>query len=388
MHPTVAVRPAALPLAAVRRHIASTLTGLTPTLVAIVLLIVLARAAGFALSLWPAYAASPRALLVYFVSALLPLGLTAAMALVCVTAAGNLGPARGMGRTGVLAAAVVLSTGIGAALAPTLLDTWAAAAFRAGWLEGAAPGQVVWWDYVRIVWARNVVIVGLLTVGLETVRRRQASAAALREAALDRESLGRDLDEARGQLLRAQIEPHFLFNTLAHVQHLMAADSVAGRAMLDSLTRYLEVALPRLRESRTTLGEDLELVDAYLRIQQIRMGRRLSYAIELPPGLAGAVVPSMLLLTLVENAIKHGLQPRRAGGSVRVSARVDHGGLLVEVVDDGAGLTSGSGTGAGLAHVRARLAAQFGASAALTLVTGEHGGVRAAIRLPLQGAIA
>jgi LytS/YehU family sensor histidine kinase len=191
--------------------------------------------------------------------------------------------------------------------------------------------------------------------------------------------------EARLQVMQAQVEPHFLFNTLANVRRLHEKDPEAGRRMLENLMRYLEVALPRMRDDVSTLGRDAELIDAFLRIHQIRMGPRLGFSVEVPKDLRPRPVPPMMLLTLTENAIKHGLNPSLEGGRIRVMARTDDERLILSVADTGVGFGSGSGAGTGLANIRARLAAQFGDRAVLTLHNNELGGVTATIALPLAG---
>jgi sensor histidine kinase YesM len=147
--------------------------------------------------------------------------------------------------------------------------------------------------------------------------------------------------------------------------------------------RYLEVALPRMRDSESTLGRDSELVDAFLRIQRIRMGPRLAFSIDIPAALLAHPVPPMMLLTLAENAIKHGLNRSPDGGLIRVTARADVDRLLLSVADTGVGFGPGSGTGTGLANIRARLAAQFGDRASLALENNDLGGATATIALPL-----
>jgi len=295
----------------------------------------------------------------------------AAPMLVGVIATANLGPQRGAKRIAALAAAVVISTGIGVLLRVTLAQYFQVGS---GWNRIHA--------YLLYTWPRYAVLGGLLTVVGEFYRHEVMSLRAMREAEADRATFEREMVEARLQVLQAQIEPHFLFNTLANVRRLYEKDHRAGRTMLENLMRYLEVALPRMRESVSTLGRDAELIDAFLRIQQVRMGKRLVYSIDVPPPLRDRPVPPMMLLTLVENAIKHGLSQSTGGGKIRVAAREDGGCLIISVADTGVGFTSGSGGGTGLANVRARLAAQFGDSAKLVLENNEIGGATAMILLP------
>ena len=152
--------------------------------------------------------------------------------------------------------------------------------------------------------------------------------------------------------------------------------------------RYLAVALPQMRERDTTLGREAELAEAYLAIQQIRMGRRLDFAIDIPPALREARLPPLMLLTLTENSIKHGLNPLPEGGFIRISADVDGDRLQVHVDDTGRGFTGSSGAGTGLANVRARLASLYGAAGRLSLGLNPGQGVNATISLPYSGSVA
>src|SRR5262249_29175260 len=156
-------------------------------------------------------------------------------------------------------------------------------------------------------------------------------------AELDRARFAQQLDEARLQVLQAQIEPHFLFNTLANVRRLYQTEPVAAESMLQNLMRYLAVALPQMRAVASTLGREAALTEAYLNIHRTRMGRRLTFEIEIPESLLHAPVPPMMLLTLAENAIKHGLNPLPEGGFVRISANADDGRLRLQVADSGQG---------------------------------------------------
>ena len=212
--------------------------------------------------------------------------------------------------------------------------------------------------------------------------RAQALAHEMRETTA---RLGAELQEARARLLEAQIEPHFLFNTLANVRQLQRTDPGTGLEMLDDLIEYLERSLPALQRERTTLDEERALVAAYLRLHRPRFGARLQYDIAFPDRLLGCELPSMMLLTLVENSLKHGLGPLAEGGAIRLSAESSGEALLVNVADTGAGMGAGSGGGTGLANLRSRLALRYGEAARLTLSLNEPRGVRASLRIPLTG---
>jgi sensor histidine kinase YesM len=216
--------------------------------------------------------------------------------------------------------------------------------------------------------------------------RSLRAAALLHEAELNRIRLQSELAIGRLQVLQAQIEPHFLFNSLANVRRLLRTDGEAGRAMLGDLMRYLESALPRMRDDSSTLSREAELIRAFLAVHQVRMGARLQVDIDIPAPLGARVVPPMMLLTLIENALKHGLAPLAEGGAISVRAVEEEGRLVLRVADTGRGLVSGSGGGTGLANIRARLKAMYGAAATLSLHLNEPRGVVAEIGLPVSPA--
>jgi signal transduction histidine kinase len=228
---------------------------------------------------------------------------------------------------------------------------------------------------------------GMLIAGAWLYVRAEAQqSAALEQVALDSARMDEQAAEARLQVLEAQIEPHFLFNTLAHVKRLYQVDRGAGARMLRNLKAYLAVALPEMRRTQSTLVRELAHVTAYLDIQQIRMGRRLAYGIDLPPALHDARMPPLMLLTLVENAVKHGLSPSPHGGRIDVGVALDGDRLRVAVADTGVGFTKSKGTGAGLANIRARLSAQYGSAASFSLTTNAPNGLIASLFLPYENA--
>jgi hypothetical protein len=228
-----------------------------------------------------------------------------------------------------------------------------------------------------------MILVVLLAVVLEFRQRALATAGALMRVEIDGINADARLRDASLRVLQAQIAPHFLFNTLANVRRLAQLDRKAAAAMLGDLVEYFSVTLARRDSPRATLGDEARLVDAYLRIHRVRMGTRLAYEIDVPPSLASVPVPSMMLLTLVENAIKHGLNPLAEGGFVRLRAERRGGELHLEVADNGQGLTTVEGHGMGLANVRARLAILYGPRAALEVRPGRPRGFVADVSLPL-----
>ena len=242
--------------------------------------------------------------------------------------------------------------------------------------------------FLRWIWLRYVVQSALFTAVYVYGRTAEESAMRARDAELDRQRFEQQMEEARLQLLQAQIEPHFLFNTLATVRshYREAPDAACG--MLDNLMRYLGVALPQMRCGGTTLGREAALAEAYLGIQKLRMGRRLAFAIDVPPALNDVPMPPMMLLTLVENAIKHGLAPLPEGGFIRVSAAQERDELRLQVSDSGRGFAQTSGAGTGIANIRARLDALHGRAARLDLGLNQPRGVTATLTLPLPMPVA
>ncbi len=201
----------------------------------------------------------------------------------------------------------------------------------------------------------------------------------------EKAELQRQLAEAKLAALSAQIEPHFLFNTLASIQYLTRHDADKAHAMVSDLIRYLRLVLPRMKQTTARLADELQLVQAYLSIMHIRMGERLRFRVDDAGVLAEKQIPTMVLITLVENAIKHGLERKSDGGEVRVSVSADAGNLLLEVADTGGGFsTASSGTGIGLANVRERLGTLYGQRGILALAANEPSGVKATVTIPLE----
>ena len=263
------------------------------------------------------------------------------------------------------------------------------AATRWGIRFGALPRLGVagsYWEYSLGHVFNGLLVGGLLTSILYFVSRERDAQRRLYETRLARVEIDRQMTEARLQLLQAQIEPHFLFNSLASVKRLYEMQPGEGRALLRNLGEYLRVAIPSARVRETRLGEEVALARSFLAIFQVRMGRRLRVHIDVPAELEPAVIPPLMIGTLIENAIKHGIGPRASGGTVSVVARQESGFLEVTVQDDGVGFRTRSGHGTGLANIRARLATLFGDAGTLELVTNADGGVTARIRLPHRSA--
>ena len=230
--------------------------------------------------------------------------------------------------------------------------------------------------------------VGLFVSLFFFVREREARAgAALHQAQAERNLLARQAVEAELKLMQAQVEPHFLFNTLASVQYLTETDPPQASKLLGHLIDYLRAVLPDLRAGSSTLRREFALARAYLEILAMRMGPRLQWRAELPDALGDMPFPPNMLISLVENAIKHGLEPSADGGTVVIEARRERDRLLVSVEDSGRGISaaaaSGSaGEGVGLANVRDRLAALFGTEGRFRLEEVVPRGARAIIEVP------
>ncbi|MCD9005086.1 histidine kinase [Luteimonas sp. XNQY3] len=194
--------------------------------------------------------------------------------------------------------------------------------------------------------------------------------------------------ELRLGALQAQVEPHFLFNTLASVRALVRQDAARAEATLDALVDYLRATIPRLRDGeaalRSTLGEQLDLCARYLELMRLRTADRLRYDIEADATLRALPYPPLLLITLVENAIKHGIEPKPGAGRITIRAWAVDRALHVSVSDDGSGLQPGVGGGMGLANVRDQLATRFGPHASLRLTGAAGGGAQAEIRTPMD----
>jgi len=242
------------------------------------------------------------------------------------------------------------------------------------------PESAAWTDWFRVDDGANLENAEAVT---RAITRRVAERRRNEKADVAQTATEKELTVAKLSLLHAQVEPHFLYNTLASAQLLTRSDPVRAEEMLGHLIQYLRHSLPRTQDDLSTLGEELERALAYLEILKIRMGPRLSVQLDVPEALRATALPPMMLQTLVENAIKHGLEPRTAGGTVWLRARQHDGEVAVTVADDGEGFTSkGGGTGIGLKNVRERLRLVYGSAAALAVVANFPSGVAATITVP------
>ncbi|MFS8063222.1 MAG: sensor histidine kinase [Luteimonas sp.] len=206
---------------------------------------------------------------------------------------------------------------------------------------------------------------------------------------LERSEYERNAVETRLRLLQAQVEPHFLFNTLANVRELVESGSPQASTVLGHLIAYLRAAVPRLHDPATTLGQEIELVRAYLEVMHMRMPDRLQFTLHADDAALALQCPSMTLLTLVENAVRHGIDPGEEGGRIDVRVRVRDGRCHAEVIDTGVGLQqAGDGLGTGISNLRERLQLAFGGDAQLRLVPLQPHGVCAELEFPARGGTA
>jgi signal transduction histidine kinase len=249
-------------------------------------------------------------------------------------------------------------------------------------------------------------IVASLITKISYKRQIQAEAQAAQAVeTAESESLKRQVVEARMAAMQAQVEPHFLFNTLASIDHLIEVDPPRASQMQKNLIALLRASMPTMREangdggvsgvggtggSARDLGRELAVIRPYLEILKVRMEERLSTEIDVPEGLLSAEFPQMMVQTLVENAIKHGLEPKPEGGKLVVKAEIVHGKLAVTVADTGLGFgraaSSGktAGTGVGLANIRERLQLLYGNKATLTITENPGGGTRVVLAVPYK----
>jgi Histidine kinase len=225
----------------------------------------------------------------------------------------------------------------------------------------------------------------VLVAWAATAARRQYLQRELQRTRLEqeRDAAACELAEARLTLLQAQIQPHFLFNTLAALQHWVDVGDARAAPLLRSLTSFLRGSTELMMKPEVTLGEECEMVAHYVAIMQARLGERLRWRVDIAPECAAQALPPGLLITLVENAIEHGIEPQLRGGEVSIVARIDAGSFDLRVLDDGAGLRAAEvNEGVGLANSRERLRHQFGARATLSLRARDDGpGAQACLRL-------
>ncbi|MBA5608650.1 histidine kinase [Duganella sp. FT3S] len=259
-------------------------------------------------------------------------------------------------------------------------------------VDDAAEQKVTRYHRQASTWFKSFVSLLVLalfgTKALMGGKKRAEAQTMTANAAAERESMQRQLSEAKMQMMQAQVEPHFLFNTLASVEHLIETNPPRASAMQRSLIKYLRAVLPQMRDNTliTNLGREADMVLAYLNLLKMRMEERLTVDFDIPDGLRTAAFPPMMLQSMVENAIKHGLEAKPEGGTLKVRAEVAHNKLRVIVTDDGLGFGAvpSDGTGLGLMTIRERLKLLHGDQAQLLIAANSPTGVIATIEVPYQ----
>jgi hypothetical protein len=259
-------------------------------------------------------------------------------------------------------------------------------------IENAAEEKVTRYHKQASTWFISFVsllILALLAIKALVGGKKRAEAETMTaNAAAERESMQRQLSETKMQMMQAQVEPHFLFNTLASVEYLIETDPPRASAMQRSLIQYLRAVLPQMRDNAvvTNLGREADMVKAYLNLLKMRMEERLTVDMQIPEGLRSAAFPPMMLQSMVENAIKHGLECKAEGGTLKIAAEVASGKLRVIVSDDGVGfgVMPSDGTGLGLPTIRERLKLLHGDQGQLHICANTPSGVIATIEVPYQ----
>jgi hypothetical protein len=259
-------------------------------------------------------------------------------------------------------------------------------------VDSAAEQKVARYHGQASTWFKSFITLLVLalfgTKALMGGKKRAEAETLTANAAAERESMQRQLSEAKMQMMQAQVEPHFLFNTLASVEHLIETDPPRASAMQRSLIKYLRAVLPQMRDNAliTNLGREADMVVAYLNLLKMRMEERLIVDFDIPDGLRTAAFPPMMLQSMVENAIKHGLEAKPEGGTLKVRADVAHNKLRVIVSDTGLGFGAvpSDGTGLGLMTIRERLKLLHGDQGQLLIAANVPSGVIATIEVPYQ----
>ena len=274
---------------------------------------------------------------------------------------------------------------------PVLKATLVAAALIIGSIGGSYIGSVVSGLSPDRLFDRHsllqllvlgVMFGSIITYFFSSREQIAKSQARIQEEKIKRLTSEKKAAQANLKLLQAQIEPHFLFNTLSNVMSLLDTDPNKGKSMLLDFIQYLRASLSKIREETATLEQELAMIQAYLNIYKVRMGDRLNYKIDLPEHLQSIPFPPMLIQPLVENAIKHGLEPKIDGGDIRIRGIEKDGNLRLEVVDTGIGFSGERAFGVGLANIRQRLTTLYGNRGHLILEENSPQGLKAIIEVP------
>ena len=275
---------------------------------------------------------------------------------------------------------------------PLLQTVFTAAAILVATAAGAALAILISGENPQIFLEKNRFFIQVLLLGLlfgsvgtyffTSKARIAAGEAQIKAEQIQRLTSDKKAAEAHLKQLQAQIEPHFLFNTLSNILSLLETDVEKGKTMLEDFVQYLRTALARIRDGNSRVDTEVKLVRSYLNLYKVRMGDRMRFTVDISEQAAQAPFPPMLLQPLVENAVKHGLETKIDGGDISIGARIVGNTLRLEVTDTGLGLTADKGTGMGLANIRERLQSVYGSNARLLLEENQPTGVKAVIEVP------
>jgi sensor histidine kinase YesM len=273
----------------------------------------------------------------------------------------------------ILASSILVGMVIGSQVGPFILVRFFSVAI------GAEEGNALRTAVMAIFFGGAVAYFFYSKAQLKLVR------AVVEQERIDRLASEKEALESKLRMLQAQIEPHFLFNTLANILSLIDTEPAKGKSMLMDLSLYLRTSLARTLPDKTTLGQESDTIQAYLSIQKIRLGDRLRFTIEIPEVLRQGLFPPMILQPLVENAVKHGLEPKSDGGEIIIKADEQDNLLRIMVADTGLGFSSLNQPGVGIANVRERLRLLYGERGRLLLEENQPAGVRAVVEVPVSG---
>jgi len=282
-------------------------------------------------------------------------------------------PRRGVSAIFIILIGMVCGILIGHLMAASILQN-VLPSFMWGWKE----------DFFKNIglWFALVIAIGYFFYSMKHLKIRKEI---IQQERIKRLSSEKEALEANLRLLQAQVEPHFLFNTLSNVLSLIDTDPNNGKSMLVDLIHYLRTSLSRTLPEATTLDQELNMIKAYLNIQKIRMGERLRFKIELPDALRQRPFPPMLLQPLVENAVKHGLEPKMEGGEIVIKAAEEDNLIKIEVKDTGLGFSPSHKAGVGIGNVKERLKLLYGGKGRLIVEENEPNGIKAIIEVPKHG---
>jgi len=277
-------------------------------------------------------------------------------------------PARPLTQMFVITTAMITGSVIGALLGAIALRTDPAVFFQK-------------YNFIQVLFL-GILFGSIISYFFISRRKISASEDMIQEERIKRLLGEKKVMESNLKLLQAQIEPHFLFNTLSNILSLIDTDTEKGKSMLEDLIHYLRTSLSKTRENESTIGREMEMIEAYLNIFRVRMGERLRYRIDIPDTMKDLPFPPMLLQPVVENAVRHGLEPRIEGGEISIRGEEKGDILRLEIADTGMGLHGDGEMGVGLSNIRERLQTLYGDKGRLILEENRPSGLKAIIEVP------